>query len=373
MTAPVESIERKLWEQAIHALNGGDAATLAAVASRLVRVQAKPGTGFDLVGGADLWAPLEPPDPLVSDVLQRGELLEIAGYGAGSKTWMAVNLAVSVGTGTPWLDRFPTKLGRVAYLDWENGSYELRRRLQAVAVARGILEPVPNVSASFFPAIYMSAAGFEPAIATLGAAHDLVIIDTLRAASPHVDENDSAIRAGLDVLRRVGETTKCAFVVLVHSKKTSGNPNAIDPREHGRGSSGIFDAADKVMLVTYSKDDSPPFRVQQTKSRSGKGVAEFGFELVDAGGGVLLRAEDLPSGELQQSDRFEGHCEKVLAAVRENPRASGRLLVANVGGKTSATYAALERLERDGAVKNLGAGKSTQWVAVAAAPEAYGT
>lgn len=317
---------------------------------------------WKLVGSAQLWAPLEPPAYVVGGVVTRGSLVEIVGYGAGAKTWIAIDLAVSVATGAPWLGLFPTEQGRVAYLDWENGNYELRRRLQGVTIARDLGEPT-TLNASFFPSTYMTSEGFEAKLAELAAAHDLVIVDTLKAASPGVDENDSAIRAGLDVLRRVGEATGCTFVVLLHSKKVSGSLAKIDAREAGRGSSAIFDAADVVLHATYDQDASPPFQVHQTKARNGRPVEPFGVELVDINGGVLVEGRSLPNEDETASRAFENACEAVLEVLRANPQASRNLLASKAHKRPMLVSACLEELERTGAAQNVGTAKKPSWVA----------
>lgn len=326
---------------------------------------AQPGPlgGFSLIDPAAIWAELEEPVYVVDGVIRRGTLTEIVSYGGSGKSWLAVDLVVSVAAGVRWLGRFPTTTGRTTYLDWENGSYEMRRRFQAAAQGRGLTGPVEGVDLCTMPNAYLSDATFPGRLAALAKERDLIVIDTLKAADPLTDENDSKIRVGLDAMRRTAELTGCAFVVLVHSKKTSGSATAIDPREAGRGSSAIYDAADAVLHIQYT--EGKPLRVQQTKSRLGRSVPPFLVTIEDVDGGVRVAAEDVPAAETgDDAAKFDAICTEVLDAVKAYPGTSKRLLTEKLHKRFNTIAAALENLQRNGAVSPTGTGKTERWFAV---------
>jgi hypothetical protein len=324
----------------------------------------KPAPKFDVIEAGAIFAELEEPEYLIDQVARRGSLIEIVSYGGSGKSWLGVEMLVSVAAGAPWLGRFSTKLGRALYLDWENGSYEMRRRIQAVARARNLPFPVAGLALSSMPNVYMSDAGdFGRAVLEAAADRALVIVDTLKAATPGIDENDSNMRVGLDHLRRVGEQTGCTFVVLLHGKKISGSASAIDPREQGRGSSAIYDAADAVLHVAYTPDE--PLKVSQTKARMGRIVDPFLVTIADTeNGGVLVAATDAPAPANNDHRAFDEVCNAVLEAVKANPGASQRLLTEKVKKRPGTVRAALEQLERHGAVRNSSADAAGRWFAV---------
>ena len=324
-------------------------------------------TTVEFLNSDQIFAPLLEPDFVVDQVVRRASVTEIVGYGGGSKTWTAVAMIASIAAGKPWLGRFPTKQSRVAYLDYENGQYEMRRRLKAVASSFG-LEHIDGVSLAAMPSVYMSdGPAFEKAMLQIAKTHSIIVIDTLKAASPGVDENDSNMRSAIDAARRVAEATGCAFVVLVHAKKTSGSATAIDPREAGRGSSAIFDAADSVLHITYN--EGKPLRVTQTKARLGKLIDPFEITITDGeNGAVLVKASDIETDEesaaavsAQARARFEALCDRVLEAVRANPGSSGGLIRQVVSGQRGQVFDALELLERHGAVRNAGSARHPKW------------
>ena len=93
---------------------------------------------------------------------------------------------------------------------------------------------------------------------------DLIIIDSLRAATGGQDENDSAIRAGLDMLGKLSEDTGCRALVIHHARKQGSD----DPggRYAIRGSSAIFDAADSAYLFSAGKGEA--VSVEHVKART---------------------------------------------------------------------------------------------------------
>lgn len=327
----------------------------------------RPKGPFPLLTASELWAPLEEPEYVIEGVVRRASLTQLVAYGSSGKTWLAIDACLSVAAAVPWLGRFEASRGRAAYIDYENGSYELRRRLHGVARARELTPPLDGIEACVMPSAYMTGEGFDKQIAQLARGRDLVVIDTLRAASPGCDENDSSIRVGLDHLRRAAEVTGCAFLVLVHAKKTSGNITAIDAREAGRGSSAIFDAADVVLHATYVKGE--PLRIQQTKARLGRPVEPFLVNILDTeNGGIEVTAEDWPdeAGDDKQdaAERFEKASETLHDLLQEHPQSSATFLATRGHMRKSTVLAVLEYLERMGAARNIGTVSRPKWVAV---------
>lgn len=311
-----------------------------------------------------IFAPLAEPDYLIAGLIRRGGLLEIQAYGGSGKSWLAVNLALSLASGRPWLGRLETKPSTVVCLDYENGFYEMARRLQGNAKALGLPMPVQGIGLITMPDTYMTSDTFEGSVTKLAATYQVIIIDTLKAASPGIDENDSKMRESLDRLRRVGERTGCTFVVLIHSKKKSNSAVEIDARERGRGSSAIFDAADAQLGVEY--EQGKPLQIMQTKARSGRYIEPFQVTIEDGDdGAVHVVASDSPKATSKSSDDFENVvCVAVLEALRANPGASTRLLTEKSGKRYATVSAALEQLERNGAAKNAGNEKAGRWFAI---------
>ena len=80
----------------------------------------------------------ELPAPVVHGLMREGETMNIIANTKVGKSWLAMDLALSVATGRPWLATFPTARGRVLVIDNELLPGVLARRPGLVAAARGI-------------------------------------------------------------------------------------------------------------------------------------------------------------------------------------------------------------------------------------------
>jgi hypothetical protein len=317
--------------------------------------------GFRVVDASTIFAPLEDPRYVIGRVVPRSSIVLLAAYGSSSKTWQGIDACISVAAGVPWMGRFVVEQGPTCFVDFESGSYELRRRIQSVARARG-LENVESVSYVSMPGLYFGDEAFYAAMEQLAQGRALIVLDSLRAASL-VDENDSRIRQGLDRLRVIGERTGCAFIVLVHGKKTSG-PVQVDDRESLRGSSAIFDAADVVLRSVYKKD-LERFDVSQVKARVGRPVEPFVVRLLDQDGGVLVTAEDMPEEDdagptKAKGDTWERLRGAVLRTLKDRPGIGRTELRTRVGGRATTVDAVLLDLIEAGDVSDLEVKRGTR-------------
>jgi AAA domain len=255
---------------------------------------------FRFMWSDGIFAPLEPPVYVIDQLVQRGSLVEIIAYGGSGKTWLIVEMGVSAALGRLTFGRFPSKPSRVKFIDFENGTDEMRRRVQAVAKSHGA-STIQNLAVSSFPSIYLTNSRFEELLRPVAEQSDIIFIDTFKAASPGVDENDSNIRVGLDVLKRIASQTGCAIVVLAHAKKIGANKDDHDPRELARGSSAIYDAADTVFAVQYKEGE--PLSVVQTKARLGRTAEPFLVAIEDLPGPTgLLGAGGVRVGGLERGE-----------------------------------------------------------------------
>ncbi len=319
-------------------------------AEALAPIESSPG-GFRLVKSSVIYEPLPPADYLVDGVIRSGSLLLLASYGGSGKTWLAIDLLVSVATGGKWLRRFDCRQGPCTLLDYESGEYEDRRRIQLVSRARKVeaceldIAPMPNV--------YMGDASFEHRVGELAKVRTLIVLDSLAAASPGAKENEASMRVGLDQLRRISEATGCTFVVIVHAKKTSGSKAEIDPREILRGSSAIYDAADAVLVVAYTK--GKPLRLMQCKARHGVEIDSIDVELVNRDGGVAIVAS-APQGRAASPNggAWSELKTRLLDAAKRLGGMSKNALAIEVKGTRSDKLKAIDELVAEGRIALLG-------------------
>lgn len=204
---------------------------------------------------------------LIKYILAQAEIALMFGDSGSGKSFMALDLAVSIALGIDWRGHKTTQ-GRVIYVAAE-GAAGFRKRLKAYRQAHGVATTGVQVIAGA-PNLLEKADAIDvtKAILARGKA-DLVIIDTLAQSMPGGNEN-----SGEDVGRVLAHCKGIhratgAMVLLVHH---SGKDNT----KGARGWSGLRAAVDAELEVMRSGDD----RVMTvTKQKDGEDGAQFGFKL----------------------------------------------------------------------------------------------
>jgi hypothetical protein len=304
---------------------------------------------FNFVSSSELMKPLPPRVHLVESILPEGSIVVVGGYGSSAKTWFTTSLAISIARGIPWLERFQTTKARPAIFDYENGDYESRRRIHALNAGLGATS-APDVALCVHPAYTLNSRELAPALEDVLAEHRVAVFDSLRAATPGIDENDSSIRQHIDDLRRIPGFDKSCIVLLAHARKGGSG----DPREHLRGSGAIFDAADQVFFLKAEEDTS--FAVQQTKSRFGPKTDPFGFWLEDVSGGGVRLVEHV-SQRRETKDVDPKLIKAVRSAVERTPGITSTGLRKSVTGRSVRIDAAVAFLQETGVIKRVGRGR----------------
>lgn len=205
---------------------------------------------------------------LIPQFVPKSTICMLAAKRASMKTFMALYFGLSVANGKE------TVLGKsaqssVLYLDYENGEFELSRRLLGLHDAECQNN---NFVLSIFPPIRLDAPnGVElliSAIEAVGA--KLVIIDTMRRLSSSDENASETSNAILDGLQRVIIATGCSFLLLHHMRKSSTNGKTVeeDVMDEIRGSSDI-PASCAVIYYLKRQGVSDKFILKQLKNRFG--------------------------------------------------------------------------------------------------------
>jgi hypothetical protein len=152
----------------------------------------------------------------------------LAAQEKAGKTWAALDLAVSVATGQPWLDHFACPSpGPVLVFLGEGGERATVRRIEAIATAKGIdpdqlADPLPLC----FRVPRLAAPGAGGELAAIQAELDshpaaLVVLDPLYlAAAGASGSNLYDMGAVLQAIQGVCQQAGCALLVVTHWNKT---------------------------------------------------------------------------------------------------------------------------------------------------------
>jgi len=185
---------------------------------------------------------------LVDGIIPAGGLVTLVGKSATYKSFIVLDLALSIVSGLPWQGR-QVKRGPVLYIAAE-GSYTVGARHKVWSEVRKepntgncvfIVEPVNLRNED-------SVAQVVASIKNCGITPVLVVIDTLARCFGGGDENSpedmGAFIGGCDTLR---QETGGAVLVIHHSGWSGG--------ERARGHSSLFGAVDTEILVARSRLD----------------------------------------------------------------------------------------------------------------------
>lgn len=184
----------------------------------------------------DDWdAPIEPPTWLVDGLIPVSTVGAFVAHGSSLKTWTAISLAAAVAQGVPWLDKYATRKGRALILDYESGTYEMRRRVRLLEGGK-----VVGLGAWSYPTQRVDDVEFWKRLAAIEGVSLLVIDSLAEGTTPGVDENDKAAAYPLQLAARYTEGTGASVLFIHHSKKDDGG----DARKKVRGSTAIFAAMD---------------------------------------------------------------------------------------------------------------------------------
>lgn len=327
------------------------------------------GSAFAWLGVSEVFAELPKTKWIVEGLqLCPGRPTTIVAFGASGKTLAMQSAGLSIASGLPVWGRFatPTPL-RFKHIDHEQGRHATLKRYQRLAIGLGIGPEHlgDRLGVSLFPNVYLNQPSAEDVYARECEGTDLVLIDALKGATPGEDENDSKIRACLDVLTRVSEKTGCAFAIIHHAGKPKTDGSS-DPRFIGRGSSGIYDASGCQFVIVGEKGEAK--QVTQAKMPAegeGRGVDDFVISIDDVPiganptAGLRVAASDLP--EKKTASRYDQIRENVLACVRANPGCSGARIEADVRGNRQAVRTVVGELVAEGCIAKLGPDKAPQY------------
>ncbi|HTC68083.1 MAG TPA: AAA family ATPase, partial [Acidothermaceae bacterium] len=256
----------------------------------------------------------------------------IAGYGFSGKTVAAQAMLLALASGQPVWSAFPVpKPLRVVHIDLEQGELT-RRRYQRLARAMGVdlrgLED--RLLVSIMPRL--SLRDEQMAVwRKLMEGRDLILIDSLKAATGGLDENDSRIRDRLDAIGQVSHETGCRTLVIHHARKPK--DDAPSGRYAIRGSGGIYDASDAAYV--FSAEKGTPITVEHCKARStGEEVDNFSLVVSDVTIGLDERAGlrvQLCATDVADRLRAEKKTEARLTKVRADAEVVRRVLRAKPG------------------------------------------
>lgn len=187
--------------------------------------------------------------PIIEGLLREKEIATIVGAAKTAKTWFAMDLALKVAAGEPFLG-METHQCKVLYLDYELKPGTLRKRMSMLSVVKPegffyqCLRGEPRLPTVDEIAALVEAEGFG-----------LVVVDSLYRTGWLSEENsnDSTGRE-LTKLQVLTARTSCSLLCVDHTAKGGGNERtAVDAARGASAKGGFYDA----LLVLRPTDTGP--------------------------------------------------------------------------------------------------------------------
>jgi KaiC/GvpD/RAD55 family RecA-like ATPase len=209
------------------------------------------------------------PNWLVKGVLECHTLAAVIGESGSGKSFIVVDIACCIATGTPWHGR-DIQQGTVVYLVGE-GKSGLKRRISAWEHHQGIKPERLLLSSK---AIDLGDRGRElpkvqAALRELPEPPVLIVIDTLARHSTGAEASNEEMSAFISNLDALKDEFKTTVVVVHHVGK--------DPTKGARGPSAFRAALDHELLTV--KPDTGVINLTCEKSKDAEPFVPMGFKL----------------------------------------------------------------------------------------------
>ena len=244
----------------------------------------KPLFGIDAV---DLLRIEFPPAPwLVSGLITRGGTTVAAGEPkAGIKTWMLIEIAIAIATGTKAFGEFFAEHGRVAVFFAEDQAQSVRNRVRAT-LAGGDRTIAPNSlllqpRGEFIDVLKDDDLAWVIASARRLGKLDLLVLDPLRDIHSGEEDKSDSMRDVMRRLRLLGELIGCTIAVSHHVPKQTKDNSSRRPGQNLRGSSAIHGSIDSGIYIQPGDADGINSFVAGVTSqvKNARSAGSFGLEL----------------------------------------------------------------------------------------------
>jgi hypothetical protein len=225
------------------------------------------------------------------------------------KSFLALDLAVSVAAGTPCLRRFPvSRAGRVLLYAAEDALHVVRRRLEGICAAAGVALRDLDVQVITAPTVRLDLeadrASLDETVATLRPR--LLVLDPF-VRLHRIDENASGeVAPLLAYLRELQRRHGVAVALVHHAKKGGGRARA---GQALRGSSEFHAWGDSNLYLRRQGDDLS----LTVEHRAAPSVPAVALELAQRGDALALEVVERGAAPEPAEDSVDDRITRALA------------------------------------------------------------
>lgn len=266
----------------------------------------------------------------VTGLITRGGIATIGGEPKTAKTWLALEIAIAIATGTKACGEFFAERGTVAYFFAEDLDVQVRNRIRSLLASRGMSADALGGRLHICPRGQFldvmkddDLARIVASCRTLGKL-DLLVLDPLRDISSAAEDKSDEMSPVMRRLRLVGELLECTVAIVHHAGKTTADTSKRRPGQRLRGSSAIHGSTDSgIYLGNLDGDGANLFRNivdSEVKGARSAGRFELTLTIEDNADGEAIRADAVVSRKTSRAsearDRDQADDDAVLAFVR---------------------------------------------------------
>jgi hypothetical protein len=236
----------------------------------------------------------------------------ISGAPASFKTWMLLQMAIDIATGSNLLGQFQCEKYKILIIDEENHLRLIRERLKLLGAGNEL--PIYFLSQKGF---LVSNQGLVDRVLKICQENeiDIIFIDSLVRVNT-AEENDASQMS--EVFRCIRQfcQNKKTVVVTHHERKESSFYKA-SAQNRLRGSSDISAAVDAHIALKRDKEDKSKIIIEQAKLRADKEIESFEVSIRENGDKVEFSYLGLYSEESSKKDLAKDVIQLVLEEEKD--------------------------------------------------------
>jgi AAA domain-containing protein len=256
-------------------------------------------SAFEISSG---WQPFDLADVMKEDIppiewvvkffLPRPSVIAIFGRPKHKKTMVALDMCHHVASGISWMTSAPDASdgievtpARIVWVDLENGSNVLKRRMKAFAKALDVQIMRGQFQAYSMPDPWPDLSKPENVISMIERIKILgdigvLVIDHLGQVFGPIDENSPLASQVMGGIRQISESCNIAIILIHHAKKGNGKDTGLI-EDQLRGSGAILAGVDAAFLVERDLIDKNQVTIKPVAVRGPDAPnisANFSFE-----------------------------------------------------------------------------------------------
>ncbi len=204
---------------------------------------------------------------LVHNLIPAGGATILAGPAGCGKSFMLMDLALALATGTEFLGRYLTTECSVLYIDEESSPAEIRRRFRRLLAGRGLHQAPQGIAIMAGQGVRIddpdSLSRLDQLLSHLQP--DVVLIDSLIRVHGAEENSATEMSRVFGIIKRLMSKHNCSFVIIDHQRKPGQQRSAAGYRL--RGSSEKLAFADALLSVEVR--ETGIILLEHTKCRCG--------------------------------------------------------------------------------------------------------